>query len=129
MVRLNTHRSFANNEITKFNKIITNVGGGYIDDDNNAEYGKFIAPCNGTYQFSATFSNGDTYIGADLCMNNGGLIIAANNGGVGAASLSAILDLQESDQVYLRKPLWVDNEAAYNHYFTSFSGILVRVAV
>ena len=126
MVRLAQHTNFGDEEIIKFDKIITNIGGGYIDDDAiNTDYGKFIAPQRGTYQFSANVFNRDKLIAADL-MKNGMLIIGTSNGGRGTGSLSAILDLKEGDEVYLRKPHWVEDDAAYNHYFTSFSGGLLR---
>ena len=51
MVSMTYDASFVDKEIIKFDKIITNVGGGYIDNVNNADYGRFIAPRNGTYQF------------------------------------------------------------------------------
>ena len=124
MVRLAQHISFGDGEIIKFNMIISNMGGGYIDDVDNADYGKFIAPRNGTYQFNANLYNGNKLIAADLRKNGEG-IIAANNGGRGAASLSAILDLKEEDEVYLEKPHWVADDAMYNRHFTSFSGVLI----
>ena len=74
-VGLFVHGTFLNNEIIKFNRVINNIRGGYIDDVINADYGKFIAPHNGTYQFNANlFSNGKL-IGGDL-MKNGERIIA-----------------------------------------------------
>ena len=59
-------------------------------------------------------------------MKNGMLIIGTSNEGGGPASLSAILDLKEGDEVYLIKPDLVEDDAAYDHYFTSFSGVLLR---
>ena len=59
-------------------------------------------------------------------MKNGMLIIGTSNGGGGPASLSAILDLKEGDEVYLIKPDLVEDDAAYDHFFTSFSGVLLR---
>ena len=108
----------------KFDKIITNVGGGYIDDDNNADYGKFIAPRNGTYQFNANFYNGNKLIGGDL-IGNGILIIGGNNGGGGPASLSAILDLKEGDKVYVQRFGGAADDTLYDLYHTSFSGFLI----
>ena len=118
-------RTFLQGEVIKFDQTVTNVGGSYIDDSSNADYGKFIAPQNGTYQFSATFYNAAKFIGADL-MKNGVFITGASNGGVGAAGMSAILDLVEGDEVYLVRIAWVDDDAAYNRYFVSFSGVLIR---
>ena len=120
--------SFVDRQIIKFDKIITNVRGGYIDDVNNANYGKFVAPQNGSYQFTANLVSNDKLIGANL-VKNGMFIIGANNGGDGPASLSAILDLKDGDQVYLEKPVFVADDAAYDHYFTSFSGALLRTTL
>ena len=77
-VGLTTSRTFSP-EI-KFDKIITNIGGGYIDDVNNADYGEFITPLNGTYEFNANFYNENNLIGGDL-MKNGRLVVVARNGG------------------------------------------------
>ena len=118
------HKTFMEHEIIKFDKIITNVGGGYIDESSNADYGKFIAPQNGTYQFNANLYNGNDIIGADLA-KNGAFITANSNGGSGATSLSAVLDLVVGDDVYLYRPHWVANNAQYNKYCSSFSGVLL----
>ena len=111
-------------EIMKFDKIITNVGGGYIDDDNNTDHGKFVAPQNGTYQFNAIIYNQDLWMGANL-EKNGHIIVVANNGGDGAGSLNLILDLEVGDEVYLTRPHWVDDNSEYDPYITSFSGFLI----
>ena len=44
MAGLSEYKSFPGVQIIKFDRVITNVGGGYIDDVNNTNYGKFIAP-------------------------------------------------------------------------------------
>ena len=121
--------TFMNQEIIKFDRVITNVGGGYIDDVNNIDYGKFIAPENGTYQFNANFyKDGDKTIGADI-LKNSQFVLAAKNGNGGATSPSVILDLNENDEVYLTRPPWVSDYTKYDKYWTSFSGFLVRVDV
>ena len=125
MVSMTYDASFVDKEIIKFDKIITNVGGGYIGDNGNADYSKFIAPQNGTYQFNANLYDRDNLIGTDL-VKNGMFIIGAHNGGGGPSSLSAIFDLTEGDQVYLQQPHWVAVGTLYNRYFTSFSGVLIR---
>ena len=121
-------KTFMEQEIIKLDKIITKVGGGYIDDDNSADYGKFVASLNGTYQFNANFFNHNKNIGADL-IKNGVFITGANNGGSVPASLSAILDLQQGDEVYLVRPGWVPSNAEYGRYFASFSGTLLDLKV
>ena len=120
--------SFVDRQIIKFDKIITNIRGGYIDDVNNVNYGKFIAAQNGSYQFTVNLISNDKLIRANL-VKNGMFIIGPNNGGDGPANLSAILDLKEGDQVYLEKAVLVADDAAYDHYFTSFSGALLRTTL
>ena len=117
--------AFLNREVIKFDRPVINVGDGYIDDNNSTDYGKCIATQNGTYQFNANLYHGNTAIGADL-VKNGIVITATKNGADGSATLSAILDLVEGDEVYLARPPWVGDEAKFNHFFTSFSGVLIR---
>ena len=126
-VGLSTYTEFLEQEIIKFDKVITNIGGGYIDDDNHADYGKFITPQNGTYQFNANLYNKDKVIGADLRVNSGRAVIATRNAGSGTTSFSAILDLKENEEVYLTRPEWVSDYTEYDKYFTSFSGFLIRL--
>ena len=126
MVSMTTNKQFVAPQTITFDKIITNVGDGYIDDVNNVDYGKFIAPVNGTYQFNVNLYNEDHKIGCDL-MKNQVFIITANNGGSGPASVTAILDLKEGDHVYLKTPGW---GAAWHHRSsTSFSGSLSRSTI
>ena len=126
MAGLSEHKSFPGVQIIKFDKIITNIGGGYIDDVNNANYGKFIAPGNGTYQFNVNLYSEVARIGGDLLKNGALIISAAGENGGGSGSLSAILDLMEGDAVYLMIPGWVADTTLYSSYFTSFSGVLIR---
>ena len=126
MVGLTESKAFSNP--IKFDKINTNVGGGYIDDDSNADCGKFIAPQNGTYQFNVNVHNDDKTIGANLIRNTQ-FVLGTKNGNEGAGSLNAILDLKEKDQVYLIRPPWVSDTTKYDQYFTSFSGFLMRVDI
>ena len=100
-VGLSEHTTFLGRDIIKFDRILTNVGGGYIGDVNNADYGKFIALKNGTYQFNAVIYSKDDLVAVDL-LRNEELITVAHNGGPdgGSASLAVVLDLKEGDQVY-----------------------------
>ena len=125
-VGLSVHTTFRRLEIIKFDRVINNVGGGYIDDDANADYGKFIAPKNGTYQFNANLYNANKGIGADFITNGGGGVIAMNNGGAGNAGLSVILDLTEGDEVWLQIAPLADESASYIWYYNSFSGFLIN---
>ena len=127
LVGLTQNSKFDVGKIITFDKIITNVGGGYIDDVNNTDYGKFIAPGNGTYQFNAITYSTEGSIGADLFKNEERVTVA-NNGreGSGSGSLSVVLDLKAGDQVFLRQPHWVSEDAVYDKYVTTFSGVLIR---
>ena len=102
-------------EIIKFDRVITKVSG-YIDDVNNADYGKFIAPENGTYQFNViVFNDYDQPIGAALYRNDE-WILGAKNGKNGATSQSVILDLKETDEVYLLRPDCVSDSTECGKY-------------
>ena len=126
MAGLSGNVCFLGVQVIKFDRVITNIGGGYIDDVNNADYGKFITPQNGTYQFNFNLYNEVAKVGADL-VKNGALIISVISGkDGGSGSVNAILDLTEGDAVYLKKPLWVADGSVYHRYFTSFSGVLIR---
>ena len=57
-VRLGSDTSVPKGELVKFDKVISNVGAGYIDDSGHTDYGKFIVPISGTYQFLVTITNG-----------------------------------------------------------------------
>ena len=124
-VSLSEDKTFLSSENIKFDRIIINVGGGFIDDNSNAGYGKFITPRNGTYQFSASICSETKIIAADL-EKNGGFILATRNGDSGTASLSAILDLEKGDEVYLKIPYWIPRGTSLRVYFTGFSGVLVH---
>ena len=110
---------FLEGEIIKFDRIITNIGEGYVQSN-----GKFIATVKGTYQFSGTFYEKRDLIGA-LLKRNGNGVIQANNGERGTATLSVVLSLMAGDEVYLERPGWVDDDARYSHV-SSFSGVLLR---
>ena len=53
-VRLGPDRTFPADSIVQLDNVKQNVGGGYIDYTNSTNYGKFIIPVNGTYQFIVT---------------------------------------------------------------------------
>ena len=110
---------FLEGEIIKFDRIITNMGDGYVQSS-----GKFISTVSGTYQFSGTFYEKRDLIGA-LLKKNGQGVIQANNGERGTGTLSVILSLKAGDEVYLERPGWVDDDARYSHV-SSFSGALLR---
>ena len=112
------------NMVMTFNRMFSNVGNHYINDPANPDFGEFIAPQNGTYQFNAVVCHASHHVGADL-MRNGARIISANNGGSGTGSLSAILDLTSGDKVYLKAPNWLSASAVYDYTCMSFSGHLL----
>ena len=124
MVGLEASTAFPSSGILQFDKAVTNVGGGYVIDSGDPNYGKFIAPLNGTYQFYANMYSGKE-VGAALVLN-GNWIISATNGNVGSASLSAVIDLAQGDEVWLENLPEVFNTTKYNRYFTSFTGFLLH---
>ena len=124
-VGLSHHAMFLGQEIIKFDKIITNVGGVYVFNVNNADYGKFIALENGTYQFTANFYKTNQLVGGYL-MKSHELVLVAVNGGHGTGSLAAIPDLKKGEQVYLQKLVLVDDNTPYHSSVSSFSGFLIH---
>ena len=125
MVGLNADASFPRLGIIKFNRIVTNIGNGYIGNNSDPNYSKFIAPVNGSYMFSANFYHNSGQVGGDLRVN-GTFIISSKNGAEGTASLSAVVALEQGDEVWLENPSWVSVIRPYNKYFTSFSGGLLH---
>ena len=60
IVQLSTDKAFDYSLIIQLDDVKQNIRGGYIDDTNNIDYGKFITPVNGTYQFIVTIMNKDS---------------------------------------------------------------------
>ena len=116
--------TFLTREIIAFDHLISNTGGGYIDNSTNANYGKFIASRNGTYKMNARVYNQGDEIGADM-LRNGEFIFTTSKGGSGTGSLAAILDLTEGDEVYFVRPTWVEDDTVYHYNVCSFSGFLI----
>ena len=68
---------------------------------------------------------GGDVVGAALVVD-GNRITSTRNGNVGSASLSAVVDLAQGDEVWLENSSQVSNTTKYNRYFTSFSGVLLH---
>ena len=88
-----------------------NVGGGYIADNSSADYGKFIAPVNGTYMLGCNTWKHRT----NVMWNNETM----NRCYYGA---TYVLDLVENDQVYLES---IDARS-YSGVGCGFTGFLLH---
>ena len=73
---------------------------------------------------ASVFNDGEE-LGVDLIKNDGFVIAARNDHDGGTGSLSAILDLEAGDHVFLERPDSVNGNAKYKWLFTSFSGLLI----
>ena len=116
-----------NGNTVKFDTVITNVGGGYIDDSTHADYGSFIVPVNGTYQFLLTIMNSDmnlnTYLKADLWVNNDFKVNMQVKDEKQVGTCHLVQKLNEGDNVRVRS---VSYNNYYEYFYTSFSGHLIR---
>ena len=108
-----------------FDDVIINVGGGYVANATDVNYGKFIAPVAGIYQITVTLENLEATqkVGAFLLVNWDYLVrdradVANDHSGV----ITLMLRLEAGDQVW---PMARDT----NHYFKAerptFSGHLL----
>ena len=112
--------------IMTFDDVVINVGGGYVANANDINYGKFIAPVAGIYQITATSENLEATqkVGAFLLVNWDYLVrnkadVANDHSGV----ITLMLRLEAGNQVWLMA-------RDSNHYFnaerTIFSGHLLH---
>ena len=112
-------------DIMTFDDVIINLGGGYVANATDVNYGKFIAPVTGIYQITATLENLEATqkVGAFLLVNWDYLVrdradVANDHSGV----ITLILRLGAGDKVWLMA-------RDTNHYFkaerTTFSGNLL----
>ncbi|KAF7709165.1 complement C1q-like protein 4 [Silurus meridionalis] len=114
---------YSTEEILKFQKVFTNVGGAY-----SSTTGKFTTPVKGVYYFSFTaFANGKSSMGVHL-RKNGEQIVAiydynSNHKDVNGANRSVLM-LEKGDEVYigLWSSLYIFD--SYNSVST-FSGFLI----
>ena len=127
-VSLSTPTSVPRRQAVKFDEVITNVGDAYISNISEADYGKFIAPVSGAYQFLVTVGN------SILATNNKAKIYLRvnddwklnlevdDNADLGTCHL--LVKLNVGDKV------WVVSVTHDPNYFmgwyTSFSGHLVH---
>ena len=107
---------------------MTNVGGGYIDDNSHADYGKFIAPVSGTYQFLVTISssNQDTNnrVKIDLVVNGSWKVNTEVKDKEQVGTCHLVGKFNEGDEVCVVSATY--NTNYYKGRFTYFSGHLVR---
>lgn len=106
--------------VMKFTRVVTNIGNCF-----NKNTGKFTAPQDGEYQFSASFVTGyRKKIHINLMKNN--IIVCRGFGTDGVkhatGALSAVLSLKKGDTVYMK-----NNYASniFGHYNSMFSGHMI----
>ena len=127
VVQLRMDKAFQANLTIKLDYVKQNVGGGYIDDINHTDYGKFITPVNGTYQFIVTVMNANQPGVYGLLVVNG---VQESTSYAGEISLqmgmaTTVVHLDAGDHV------WIENDVdssghEYRKGYTSFSGHLIR---
>ncbi|XP_071123951.1 complement C1q-like protein 2 [Mytilus edulis] len=118
-----TGENFGNEQILKFDSVKTNIGGGY-----DPITGVFIAPKDGTYQFTGViYSNGQgADIEAQMNKNHKLLLRGYSSGASHAESqvMSGVVTLKTGDHIFIqhRGPA-VDNARGDSH--SSFSGFMI----
>ena len=125
MARLTSDTGFQPDGVIQFDNVIVNIGGGYIANATDPNYGKFIAPVAGSYRFIAGVFNRAVNVGVDL-MVNGEFHIAAGNEPNGAGMTSTVAHLEEHDVVYLENPEWALNTSQFDQWRSFFSGHLIH---
>ncbi|XP_063415936.1 complement C1q-like protein 3 [Mytilus trossulus] len=122
-VLLVSGENFGNEQILKFDSVKTNIEGGY-----DPITGVFIAPKDGTYQFTGViYSNGQgADIEAQMNKNHELLLKGYSSGSSHAESLvmSGVVTLKTGDHIFIqhRGPA-VDNARGDSH--SSFSGFMI----
>ena len=125
-VGLTSHAAFP--DIVQFDRIIVNVGDGYVGDPTSVDYGKFIAPVRGSYMINAVIYNDIGPCAADL-RKNAEKIIVVRNGNQGSGSQSLVLDLEAGDELFLWRSSYLPADTLFDKHHTSFSGSLLHAAV
>ena len=124
-VRLTSNGSVPKGHPVKFNAVVTNVGDGYVDNSSHIDYGKFVAPISGTYQFFVTITKSDdatiSKVRINLVVNSS---LKVNIGAADTGTCHLVTKLGEGDKV------WVEGATYNTNYFhlqyTSFSGNLIH---
>ena len=126
-VRLGSDISVPKDGVVKFDTVITNVGGGYINSSSNPDYGKFIVPVSGTYQFLATITNSDqatnTKAKIDIVVNDTWKANMGVSGKEDVGTCHLVIKLDEGDAVWVKSVIY--NPNYYELFYTSFSGHLI----
>ena len=117
--------TFTTGNVIEFDNVIVNMGGGYIANATDPNYGKFIAPISGTYQFITALYNDNSQVGAALHVNGDTLIQSRNGPAGGTGMLSIVAKLEKNDPVWLVCPVRGVNQL--DRYFTFFSGHLISL--
>ncbi|CAG2209825.1 C1QL [Mytilus edulis] len=119
-VLISAGENFGNEQILKFDSVKTNIGGGY-----DPITGVFIAPKDGTYQFTGViYSNGQgADIEAQMNKNHELLLRGYSSGASHAESqvMSGVVTLKTGDHIFIqhRGPA-VDNAQYNSSYWLNF---------
>lgn len=109
-------------QVIKFNKVITNVGQGY---DHSS--GIFTAPTDGTYNFQTTVltdNNAEIWGFIDVNGNSNAWYNAhATNGRHASGSQNLVVALKQGDQISVRN--YGSGGMLYGGHYTTFSGYLL----
>ena len=127
-VRLTSDGSVPKGEPVKFNAVVTNLGGGYVDNSSHIDYGKFVAPVSGTYQFSVTITKSNEATNSkariNLVVNNS---FKVNIGAADTGTCHLVIKLGEGDKVWVQSATY--NTNYFQLQYTSFSGNLIHEAL
>ena len=125
---MSTPTSVPEGQAVKFDEVITNVRGGYIDNASNADYGKFMAPVSGAYQFLVTIGNSNlaTNDKAKISMrvNHVWKMSLQVDGKADLDTCHLVVKLNEGDKVWVMSVTHDPNY--FMGWYTSFSGHLIH---
>ena len=112
----------------KFDEVITNVGDGYVNNASKADYGKFIAPVSGAYQFLVTVGNSNLVtndkVKISMRVNNVWKISLQVEDKADLGTYHLAVKLKEGDKVWVMSVTHDPNY--FTGWYTSFSGHLIH---
>ena len=127
-VRLGSDTSVPGGESVKFDTVISNVGAGYIDDSGHTDYGKFVVPISGTYQFLVTITNSNQATNSnakiDLVVNDAWKVNIHVSGQEDVGTCHLVIKLKEGDKIWVMSVTY--NPNYFEGSYTSFSGHLIH---
>ena len=105
LVKPTAHFKKPSGSTLTFDDVIINVGGGYVANPTDVNYGRFIAPIAGIYQITFTFENVEATqkVGAFLVKNDWDYLVRDRADVVNDHSgvIALMLRLEAGDQVRL----------------------------